>query len=268
MTPHPVALVTGAGSASGIGFATARVLGAAGHHVVVTSTTARIHDRVAELVADGISAEGVVCDLLEPDAADRLVLDLTALDGRLDVVVNNAGMIAVGGSHLDAPTESVTDGQWSDGLARNLTTCFTVCRAALPWLRSAGSAGRIVNVASTSGPVQAFTGDVAYHAAKAGMVGLTRALALECASSGVTVNAVAPGWIATASQTSGEAVAGRLAPLGRSGTPAEVAAVIAFLASAAASYVTGQLIVVDGGNSLPEDRSWVPPRHGDVGMGG
>ena len=118
--------------------------------------------------------------------------------------------------------------------------------------------GRVVNISSTSGPVQVFWGDVAYHAAKAGMLGLTRAVALETAGNGITVNAVAPGWIASGSQPHGERVAGTLSPVGRSGTPAEVAAAIRFLADPSASYVTGQLLVVDGGNSLPEDRSWRP----------
>jgi len=252
-----VALVTGAGSADGIGIAAARALAEAGATVVVSSTTDRVHQRVDELRSAGATAFGVVADLMQPGAGDRLVAAVIAMAGRLDICVNNAGMVAVGGVTADAELTDTSDTSWHEGIERNLTTCFVVTRAAVAAMQVHGY-GRVVNVASTSGPVQAFVGDVAYHAAKAGMVGFTRAVALEYAGRAITVNAVAPGWIATGSQLPGEVAAGALSPVGRSGTPDEVAAVIAFLAQPAAGYVTGQLIVVDGGNSLPENRTWTP----------
>jgi len=247
-----MALVTGAGSDGGIGFAAARRLARRGHHVVLVATSDRIHRRAAELVVDGGSAEGAVCDLRDAAAVDALVSSLTTV-GRIDVLVNNAGMTSVGaGADAAALLEELTLAEWDDTLARNLTTAFLVCRAVVPSMRASGY-GRIVNVASTTGPVSAFERAGGYAAAKAGMVGLTRALSLEVAPAGITVNAIAPGWIDTPSATVGERRAGVASPVGRSGTADEVAAAIEFLASRDASYITGTLLVVDGGNHVVED---------------
>jgi 3-oxoacyl-[acyl-carrier protein] reductase len=252
-----VAIVTGAGSPTGIGMACATALAADGAHVVIASTTDRIVQRADELHQAGWAATAVLGDLMDGDAADALVAAALAVAGRIDIVVNNAGMIAVGMSAKSRHLADVPMAEWNDSLHRNVTTAFAVTRACFPHMIERRY-GRVVNVASTSGPVQAFAGDPGYHAAKAAMVGLTRAAALEGAPNGITVNAVAPGWVATGAQLAGEHHAGTLTPIGRSGTPDEIAAVVRFLADPAASFVTAQTIVADGGNSLPEDRGWRP----------
>jgi 3-oxoacyl-[acyl-carrier protein] reductase len=248
------ALVTGAGSETGIGFASARLLGAAGARVVVTSTTSRIEDRVGQLQAAGVDAFGVPADLTDSSEATALVERAVQHFGRLDIVVNNAGMTSVtdpAEGHTDASTMS--DEAWRAGISRNLDTAFFVTRAALRPMLVAGY-GRVVNVASITGPVMAMVGNADYGAAKAGMVGLTRSLAVEVARTGVTVNAVCPGWIATASQTEEEHRQGLRTPIGRSATPDEIAHAVVWLSSPGASYITGQAVVVDGGNSIAEER--------------
>jgi 3-oxoacyl-[acyl-carrier protein] reductase len=247
------AIITGAGSAGGIGFAAARLIGAGGSRVVITSTTDRIFDRVTELRAAGVRAEGVVADLTDQAGVDAVVATAVESFGGVDILVNNAGMTSVSDSSLSRALDGRPLSHWHASIERNLTTAFLMTRAVEGLMRAAGY-GRIVNVSSVSGPVAAYGGDVAYHAAKAGIVGLTRATAIDTAAAGITVNAVAPGWIDTASASARERRMGAATPVGRSGTADEVAHAIAFLAGEGASYITGQLITVDGANSIAEER--------------
>lgn len=269
MTPSVaplVAIVTGAGSARGIGFASAVRLGVAGMQIVVTSTTDRIFDRVDELRARGIAAHGVVADLTAPGGAERVRDGAESSFGAVSVLVNNAGMTSVSDPNTAGVIDRISTGAWAAALDRNLTSSFLMTRSVIPAMKQARF-GRIVTVSSVSGPVQAYAGDVAYHAAKAALVGLTRALAIDVAGFGITANAVAPGWIDSASATEHERAMGHATPLGRPGTPDEIAAVIAFLATADASYLTGQLITIDGANSINEERGF-PPRREEPGATG
>jgi 3-oxoacyl-[acyl-carrier protein] reductase len=247
-----VALVTGAGSPIGIGFAAARVLAERGASVAMTATTERIHRRAAELAADGLRATAHIADLTRYAEAERLAAEVAAAHGgRIDILVNNAGLGQVGVESESRTLYETSEAEWDRDIALNLKTTFNMTRIVAPGMKERGY-GRIVNVSSVTGPLVSAAESSGYSAGKAGVDGMMRSLAIAIGPFGVTVNSVAPGWIETGSSTPEEIVAGQHTPIGRPGRADEVADLIAYLASDASSYITGQSIVIDGGNIIQE----------------
>jgi 3-oxoacyl-[acyl-carrier protein] reductase len=237
-----VAIVTGA--SQGLGKAVAICLAANGATVMCLARSAdKLADTVSLIETAGGKAEAVSCDVTDRAAAKAVIESAKEKYGRLDILVNNAGITR------DKLMRGMSDEEWDDVIATNLTSCFVCSRTAAGIMRRAKH-GRIINMASISGLI-GNPGQANYSASKAGMIGLTRTLSKELISRGVTVNAVAPGFIASEmTEELGEVVlneAKKRIPAKRLGTAEEVAATVLFLASKEAAYISGQTIVVDGG---------------------
>lgn len=248
---NQVCLVTGAGSDTGIGFNTAKILGDLGGQIAIVSTTERIYDRAEELRSSEIDAKGYVADLMDREQVKKLIKNIINDFGNIDVLINNAGMTQVGDEEDFAHFTEVTYESWDLSINRNLNITFNVTKEVLPYMIEK-KYGRIVNVSSVTGPVVSNPGEAAYSAAKAAVVGMSRSIAIEVGKHNITVNNVLPGWIGTASQTESEAQGGLNTPMRRSADGAEVANAVVFLASKEASYITGEVLVVDGGNTIQE----------------
>jgi 3-oxoacyl-[acyl-carrier protein] reductase len=239
-----VALVTGAGS--GIGEATARRFAAEGAVVVVNDVDVdRARAVAAAIQKDGGKASAVGANVTRRDEVERMVAGVVAEHGRLDILINNAGI------NRDAMSHKMTEEQWDQVLTVNLKGTFLCAQAALPRMRERGW-GRVVNTSSVGSLGN--IGQANYAASKAGVIGLTKTLALEYAKYGVTVNCVAPGAVMTPMLAGvpdpiKEKITGQI-PVGRIAAPAEIAAVHAFLASDDAGFITGQVLFVDGGMSV------------------
>jgi 3-oxoacyl-[acyl-carrier protein] reductase len=237
-----IALVTGA--SQGLGQAVAVRLGQNGAKVLCVARNAdKLAETVAQIQAANGEAVAIACDVTDRQSIEKL-FDLVETEyKRLDILVNNAGITR------DTLLPRMTDSQWDEIIAANLTSCFLCCRGATR-IMMGQRYGRIINMSSVSGLI-GNPGQTNYSATKAGMIGFTRSLSKELAKRKITVNAVAPGFIESdMTKALGEAVTDEVKkriPANRLGTADDVAACVLFLASKAASYVTGQVLTVDGG---------------------
>ncbi len=236
-----IAIVTGA--SRGIGRATAKMLAASGATVVAAARGEHARETVDEIAAAGGQAHLASLDVTERESIDRLVAGTLARSGRLDILVSNAGITR------DQLMLRMKREDWDAVLGTNLTALFACAQAVLkPMVKQ--RSGRIIAISSVVGQA-GNAGQANYAASKAGIIGFSKALALEVASRGITVNVVAPGLIDTdmtraMTDTAHETWASKI-PLGRLGSPEDVASAVCFLASDAASYITGQVLAVNGG---------------------
>lgn len=246
-----VAFVTGVASPNWMGFATAKALSEWGASLGILDISDRVFERKKDLEDMGVTVRAYKVDLQDREGIRAAAKDMTAAYGKVDILANVAGMAYFGTEEVFKTVTDLSEEEWDFSIGINLKSTFNTIQAFLPGMIEK-QYGKIVNVSSVTGPLVANPGESPYCAAKAAIVGLTRALALEVGKQNITVNAVAPGWIKTGASTESELAGGLNTGMGRPGTPDEVAHLIRFLASDDSSYITGQLIVIDGGNIIQE----------------
>ncbi|MCB1475789.1 MAG: SDR family oxidoreductase [Rhodobiaceae bacterium] len=245
-----IAVVTGA--ASGLGLAIAERLAKDGAHVIAVDRDPSIENVAERLRQSGGSAEAAIVDLSVEDEIFAFAQTVTKRHGRWDILVNNAGISPkIDGKRVT--TETMPMAQWHDVIAVNLTAPLILCRQALPIMRARGF-GRIINISSRAGRTLVGTAGTHYSATKAGLIGMSRAIAGEGAKDGITVNCIAPGRFSTpmTEQGSPEMLAALKAaiPVGRAGRPDELGAMVSYLASDAAGFVTGAVFDINGGSFM------------------
>jgi 3-oxoacyl-[acyl-carrier protein] reductase len=243
-----IAIITGA--SKGIGFGVAKVFALEGAFVILVSRTeSDLKKRVAEIANKGGKASYIVADITKPQDMERMAQSVLKDHNRIDILVHNAGIYPV------ARISDMTVQNWDDVIQTNLSSTFYAVKACLPAMRKQ-KYGRILLTSSISGPRVGWPGGAHYTASKAGMNGFMKTTAIELAKDNITVNAVEPGNISSEGlqEMSAEHVKNISSgiPMGRLGTPEDVAYAHLFLATDEASYITGQSIVVDGGQVLPE----------------
>jgi len=241
-----ICIVTGVSEERGIGYGTAKVFAREGATVICVVRRPLVHERVKDLTDAGYKAVGYVADLSKEEEVNAMVADVLDKHGKVDVLVNVAG----GGEGVRGNIVDVSEEGWDRVMASNMKTCLFCTRAVLPGMMKRGR-GKIVNVSSVTGPIVSMPGSAAYSASKGAVSGFTRALALDVAEYGITVNSICPGYIDSGAVRDPERLRTSI-PMRRLGSSEEVGYLALFLATEDSSYITGQDIVIDGGNIIQE----------------